>query len=568
MTKNNFKERQGWSMKYFLVFFSALIFFLQGCGSYNDKKPSITTDIHDNPNWYPAVTGNDILETFIKIPLPNDFLCKPYNDLNAAARPCTLADIENDKNPYDDYEPILHVNFQTQDYTIAYPNASMKQKGKSTREAKQASFRIKLDNNVPLYRRQRTFNLNKHFYDYSRVRNMFAFELFQSIPNFTSLRTQFIHLTIDDGNKTEDYGLFTHVEQCDSLYLVNHGFSKRDNLYKAQEYAFSMTDALALDSKGKPINKAAFDAVLEMKNGKDRKKVIEMTQAVENAQTNEAFEEVFNKYFNRNNYLTWFALNILLDNKDTITQNFFLLNPALSDTFYFLPWDYDGIAFNRANAPKWSKGIANWWMSPLHRKFLMIKKNRDDLDKMIYHLRNTYVTDEKIHAMLDKYKPLVEPYVTRLPDSRYLYGQWETDFNFIRNDLVPGSIKEYEETKGHPMPFWQYTEKINGKFYIGWDESIDLENDPLIYSLQIASDPDFNNTIINENNVDKNTSNIVIDPFTGSFLYQITDSSGLVKGHNYYMKVISREKNDSSHYQIAFNNEIANHPGVLEFKFE
>lgn len=560
------------SVKNSLFAFSILLITLifSSCsGSSNNvsKKPSIVGDIHDNQNWYPPITGTDVLDVYVTIPVPNDYLCKPYNDLNASPRPCTLEDIENDKNPNDDYKPKLHVNFQTSDYTDTSVNATMKQKGKSTRSAKQTSFRVKLDQGIPLYKHQRTFNLSKHFYDYSRVRNMFAFELFQSIPNFTSLRTQFVHLSITDDNGTRDYGLFTHTEQCDSLYLVNHGFSDKDNLYKAQDYAFIMTDALKLDPKGKPIDKKAFDAILEMQNGKDRQKVVEMTEAIDNAQTDAEFEKVFNKYFNRNNYLTWFALNILLDNKDTITQNFFLLNPKYSDKFYFLPWDYDGIGFERDTAPKWSKGLANWWMSPLHRKFLKIKKNRDDLDKMIYHLRNTYITDAKIHALLDKYKPVVEPYVTTLPDSRYLYGQWQSTFDFVRNDLVPGSIREYEATKGDPMPFWQFSEKLNGKFYVGWEKSVDLENDPIVYSLKIADNPDFNNTIISEDSLDENSSEITVDPYTDSFLYHITDPR-FVKGQKYYMQVISRERNDSTHYQIAFDNEIENHPGVLEFTFE
>lgn len=545
-----------------------LVILLQfGCkGSYNDKHPSVVGDIKDNAAWYPKVTGGNVLEASVTIPVPNDFTCKPYDDLNASARPCTLKDIEMDKNPYDNYKPQIHVVYANQDYSAFTPNASMKQKGKSTRRAKQASFRIILDKNRPLYRGERTFNLNKHPYDRSRIRNMLSFELFQSIPNFTSLRTQFVHLMVYDENGTKNYGLFTHIEQCDKLYLKNHGFSSSDNLYKAQNYYFQMTDALKIDAKGKPLNKDAFDASLEMQNGKDREKVVAMTQAVTNARTNKEFEKVFNKYFNRNNYLTWFAINIVLDNKDTITQNFFLLNPALSDKFYFLPWDYDGIAHNRDTAPKWSKGIANWWASPLHRKFLKIKKNRDDLDAMVHYLREKYITDEKIHALMDKYKPLVEPYVKSLPDSAHMNGDWDKEFAWVRNEMVPGSMRDYEACKGDPMPFWQSYEYKNDDLVIGWGRSYDLEHDPIVYDITLATDPEMENKLLSLTNVKEKDLNMTK---WGDIHY---DTGLSLEPGTYFLKIVAKQENDPSKYQIALDQyrdeEEKRHDGVMEIIIE
>ena len=543
------------------------VIIFSGCTkSYNDinKEPSISGEIKDNPMWYSTGTANDVLETRVDIPVPNDYYCRPYDDLNASPRPCTLADIEGDKDPYDDYEPELHIHFETDEYMRNGTNASFEQKGKSTRAAKQSSFRIKLDTKTDLYNGERTFQLNKHFYDDTRVKNMFSFELFQSIPNFTSLRTRFVHLLIDGNN----YGLFTHVEKCDKLYLKNHGFSDEDNLYKAQDYAFIMVDKLKLNDKGKPIDPDGFDSILEIKNGKDTQKVIDMTTSIENAQTDDEFEVLFNKYFNRENYITWFAINIILANKDTVTQNFFLLNPKYSDKFYFLPWDYDGIGYEDAVVPKWTKGVANWWMSPLHQKFLKIKKNRDDLNAMVRYLRDNYITDDKVHELLDKYKPLVEPYVTSLPDSRYLYGRWQAAYQFLRDGFISKNLQDYESQKGHPMPFWQFSEYLDGVFALGWEKSVDLEKDAIIYTLDVSDNVDFNTTIIHEENLDENNSKITVDKYTGSLAYKITDSTLLEKGKTYYMRVVSYEKNNLTHYQIAFDNEIENHPGILRFKYE
>lgn len=547
-----------------ILFAFLWLILLNGCESYNNYKPSIDGDIVDKSSWYDAGTGKSVLEVRVTIPTPNDYKCKPYDDINASLRACTLADVLADKNPNDAYEPELHVHFESDEYLREGVNAKFEQKGKSTRAAQQASFRVKLDTKTDLYNGERTFQLNKHFYDDTRVANMLSFELFQSIPHFTSLRTRFMHLSIDG----EDYGLFTHVEHGDKLYLKNHGFSEEDNLYKAQNYAFVMTKSLSLGEDGKPLDQEAFDASLEMKSGKEIQKVVEMTQAIGSAKTDAEFETIFTKYFDRQNYLTWFAINIILGNKDTVTQNFFLLNPKFSDKFYFLPWDYDGIGYKDDVVQKWTKGVANWWQSPLHRKFLQIKKNRDDLDAMIENLRAHYITDAIIHALMDKYKPLVEKYVTALPDSRYLHERWAGAYKYLRNELVSDNLKDYNSQKGHPMPFWQYTQKQGEDFILGWGKSVDLEDDAIVYSLEVSDSEEFNTTLIKEENISSSDARVAVDSYSGALNYTVSDKNIFQKGVHYFMRVIAYEALNREHYQIAFDNEVRNHPGVLEFTVE
>ena len=147
-----------------------LTFFLS-CSSYNDEnhEPSISGDIVDSTSWYSDMNDN-VVEMIVKVPVPNDYQCKPYNDLNAPSRPCTLDDINNDNDANDDYAPILHVQMKTDSFVPSneVANASFKQKGKTTRDAAQKSYRIKLDSKTNLYAGERTFQLGKHFYDDSR----------------------------------------------------------------------------------------------------------------------------------------------------------------------------------------------------------------------------------------------------------------------------------------------------------------------------------------------------------------------------------------------------------------
>jgi len=322
------------------IIFSTSIFLaitFNGCESHNDIEyiPTFTGDIIDNQAWYAKDTAlsSTVLDMRVNIANPNEYHCKPFDDLIAPSRPCTLADIDGDTDASDDYEPELHVQMETDDFESPdyIANAEFEQKGKSTRHANLKSYRIKLDSKTDLYNGERTFQLNKHPNDYSRVRNKLAFDFFVEIPNFTSLKTKFVNLEING----TDYGLFTHIEKVGDEFLMNHGFGKDDHLYKAQNFGFRYNSDLALDEDGKPINPELFDEIIEIENGKDHTKFVNMLQAIDNATTDAQFEVVFNKYFNRENYVTWMAINLVMANKDTVSQNFYLLILSIVILFIF-----------------------------------------------------------------------------------------------------------------------------------------------------------------------------------------------------------------------------------------
>jgi spore coat protein H len=555
--------------KFFIYFLFILVLF-GGCDSKSSvsqfpaiEAPSISGDIVDNSAWYSDMK-DDVTTIRVTIPVPNDYECVPFDNRTAPSRPCTLEDIEGDTDPDDDYEPELHVKIEADDFIPGNDlmNASFEQKGKTTRLAEQKSFRIKLDSKVNLYNGERTLQLNKHAYDDSRVRNKLAFDLFRTIPNFTSLKTRFYNLFINN----VDYGLFTHVEKAGKEYLINRGWNEDDNLYKAQNFDFRMSPAFNLNAEGKPIDPDAFNAKIEIERGKRQTKFVEMLNAINSAETDEQFEVVFNKYFNRENYITWLAVNIVTGNKDTVSQNFFLLNPLNSNTFYFLPWDYDGAGNTSEEYTKFELGIATWWDIPLHNKFFRIKKNLDDLDAKIIELNTTYITPDTMKARLDIYKPLVEPFINKDPDNALDHKKWEDEFNVLIPTLKV-NIDGYESQKGHPMPFWQIVEydDTNDTLTLKWDESIDLEGDPIVYDISFADNVDFNNSIVDESALSTDGTKLDITSW-GEVSY--TKHVHLSPG-TYYMRVISKERDDYTHYQIAFDRDVYVNDrfyfGLLEF---
>lgn len=528
-----------------LLFITIVSIFLSACKSNNnvDKTPSFTGDISDNESWYALpldsrmsvtqssapVSGinSSLVDMDIYIPIPNSSLCVPWDDLTAPARPCTLDDVDHDIEGDDDYEPVLNATLSTGSFSGV---GEFKIRGNYSRTLAQKSYSMRLDSDINLLDYQRKFQLNKHLSDSSRIRNKLAYDLIRAIPNLTSLKTQFVHLSVtDDVNGTIDYGLYTHVEALREEFLINRGWNKDDNLYNANNFLFDewALENLQTDEDGDPLNEANFNTFLEIKAGKDHRMVSEMLRAVNSDQD---IDSVVATYFSRDNYITWIALNLVLGNQDVSYHNYFLYNPIYGKKFYFVPWDYDGAWSSTQYLGKAEYGIAVLMEVPLHRKFLRIQKNRDDVYAMAEKLRTDYITNIRMQELIDSYESSVlqaEPTIS----------SWRTK----AEELIPQvdtNIALYKSVIGHPMPFYERASYSNGTFSADWDVSEDFEGDAIVYDLNVSSDYDFNTTVLSVQGL--------------SGLNYSNDTLGLAPG-TYYMKVISREVGDPTHYQEAFN---------------
>jgi hypothetical protein len=529
-----------------------MFFIISGCTSYNDvnETPSVVGAINDEDSWYKD-ESSEVIEMSVTIPVPNDFLCEPYDDITAPMRPCTLDDINNDLDPIDSYTPKLHIHMQTPTFANNrdLENATFKIKGGYTRLGDQKSYSLKLDSKADLFLAQRKFMLTKSASDRSRLQNKVAFDLFRKIPNITGLQVNFIHLMVDG----EDYGLFNQPEAMRKEYLVNRGWNPNDHIYNANNFLFEDSPALALDEDGEPIDPVAFGDILEIKNGNHHQKLHEMLVAIQNT-TN--IDEVVDKYFDRDNYLTWLAVNLILSDKDAIQHNFYLYNPLYSDKFYFLPWDYDGAWATKKYLNRGEYGISVWWRSALHRKFLSVKKNRDDLYALADKIRADYITDDAIQSITDKYKDLVLPYQLVLPDSEHnSESSWERKTEELVT-RIPDNIAMYKEVIGSPMPFDSYASynKDTSTLDISWGESVDLEGDAIVYDVNV-SQGSVDNVIIEAKDIQGLT-----------FSKQIALDSG-----TYYLRVISKEVDNPQHFQTSYSKikvDGVHYFGVLEFIVE
>lgn len=445
-------------------------------------------------------------------------------------------------------------------YGTTDANAKVTIRGNSTRYAPQRSYKVRLNNQAGLWRDQRVINLVKHYYDPSRLRNKLSFDLMETLPDMASLRTQFVRLYVKDlsepgkASKTfVDYGLYTHVENPNEMFLKNHWLDPNGQLYKASMFEFFRYPE-ALKSQSDPgYNKEEFEKVLEIQGREDHDKLLRMLDDVNNMAI--PIQDVMSKHFDLDNYLTWLAVNLLMDNMDTNTQNFLLYSPLNSNKWYFVPWDYDGAWELEHESSSYANGISNYWGTVLHNRFFRSQENVNLLKNKMEELHKT-INNESVAKRIESYRPVVEPFLRRSPDKEF----WTLQSSKLEGELkriveTPSrSMARFEEDLKKPKPVFLGDVTQNGQqLNFTWDHSFDLQGDDLFYDWSVAKDPAFTQIVGQQSNL--TTTKLTVDK---------------LKPGTYYWKVIIRDKEGNK--QVAFDTyedeEGDPHFGIRQIKVE
>ncbi|WLR54465.1 CotH kinase family protein [Mesobacillus subterraneus] len=391
--------------------------------------------------------------------------------------------------------------------STAQTNATMSIRGRSNRVAPQKSYKIKLKDSAGLWKGQRTLNLNKHSYDMTRVRNKLSFDMFKNIPDIASFRTTFVHLYVKDeteGNalsEFKDYGLYTHIEQGNERYLAARGLDPNGQLYKAENFEFfRYPDEIKMaDNEG--YDKKLFEQRLEIHGSEDHQKLIEMLEDVNDYKM--PINDVIDKHFDRDNYETWLAVNLLMDNTDVVSQNFYLYSPLNDNKWYFIPWDYDAAwgwedEESSIEFPDWEDGIGLFWGVSLHNRFLKDQRNVESLSAKMEEL-SKIINEENTKEYLTTYRKIVEPFIQRQPDVNFLPMKAES-FSKAFDALAAVPTREYQDyldSLENPMPFFLNAANVSaGGITLTWEHSYDLQMDDLSYTVEISNNPDFQNPLV------------------------------------------------------------------------
>lgn len=357
--------------------------------------------------------------------------------------------------------------------------ATIEVRGATSRLASQKSWKIRLLEGE--WQHQQTLNLNKHPFDLTRMRNALAFDLLQSVPGVTSLRTQFVNLYING----EDYGLFTQVEEYGSRMLRNHGLDERGTLMKANLFTFAApTD-----------EERAVGALsgLELESGSDMAGLITALDALNDGAN--AIDDVIAAHFDRENLLSFYASLYLMDSVDSTTQNFALYASADEpERWYMMPWDYDG-AFDwyqqgtTLPRERWRHGLSNWWNVSLFQRFVQEPGNLEDLVARILELSGAALSDDAVTSRTVFFESFMGEFLSRAPDNNVgNLPRGERSEEVARMfDVTGRRAVEIVDTVERPMPVFQSTTALGGgDWQVRWTESMDLQGDALSTTVVIS----------------------------------------------------------------------------------
>ena len=390
-------------------------------------------------------------------------------------------------------------------------NATIRIRGNSSSLMPQKSYKLSLNDEAGLWRGQSNIALNKHIFDATRFRNKLYFDLARNLEDVPSLRTQFARLFIKDetsgSTQFVDYGLFTQAEVPTKKYLANHGLDRSGYLYKAISFNFE-PNALIKNFDDPAFDQTAMDTVISCRGREDNTRLLEMIDAVND--TSRDINEVIDSYFDRDNYMQWLAFNLLMGNRDTTMQNFYLYSPLNGSKWYFIPWDGDTSVMRyehemEATSPiaDWEWGVANYWGIILHQRFLKNADNRAELAAVVEEM-HTWLNKDTVDRMAARYYETVQPYLYVMPDVLNLqHTREEVEYLISRlGDEVEENYQNFLDSLTDPMPFWMYAaETVGSDILLTWEPAYDFEGRPFTYHVTISRSPDLSAPILDESDL-------------------------------------------------------------------
>ena len=482
---------------------------------------------------------------------------------------CTLADVLLDVVSNDDFTVDIPVHFSSVDFPNdgSVSNAELRLRGGGSRIAPQKSFRIKLDSKQALWRNERYLQLNKHPFESTRIRNKLAFDVMSEVPHLPSMRTQFVNLWIDDGAGPVDQGLYTHVERPNGSYLERHGLDANGNLYKAEDFRFDETDLLdiAVDQTGEPVDEDRFESSLEIEEGSDHRTLVAMMSALHDP--TRTFESVLDQYFNRNNVMTWMAVNILLQQADATRHNFLLYSPSESDKFYFIPWDYDaamGVWLEPPNSyendalrQRLEYGYALGSANVFTRNFYKLPGMHEKMLSAVNQIHENYITDTSITDKATLYSNLVETYQERAPDSNY--NESFTLSSGIKLSKSPAeNVQALMSRFSVPLPPTLLSPTLaNGQWTFSWTPGYDVTGNTLTYDLEVSNSLTFA--------PDDMAVSITGIEDAANIVEQLIDADQLPVG-TYFARLSARASNEPNRFwQVASNRLVLEAEGERNY---
>lgn len=535
-----------------------------------DKSELDKGTLQEDKEIYPKVPDTAIYDVYLNIFPTKDKDGNIYD----------FSSFKKEKARDKSFNPILDCNIQIVNEdgsldsltNLDVVNASIHVRGNSSRGATYKSYAVKLKDGVEKFHGQKVLDINKHSGDITKIATKLDTDLLAGIDNIISYRTTFMRVWIRDAAKEEDdereyryYGLYTQTEQPNKTFLEVRGLSGDASLYKAKDFNFSKNEALK-NVDDPDYNVEEFEKVLSIREGRDHKDLLEMIDAV-NDPTRD-FDEVFNTYFDEENYLTWLAFNILIGGNDIVEHNYLLYHPNNGEKWYFIPWDFDGTlqygeyASDQQKLPVSLRGGQKLNQNILFRRYFRQPGNMKKVQAKMEELLKNNITKERVTNYINLYKRVLNktmtlyPDITRIPmQPNELPGYLDGIYPYIEENY-----KTFLESIQYPTPMYVgLPEKnSNGTIHYAWQNSYSYQGYPITYNVQVATDFDMNHIVLEKKDIIETT----------------WDSDTTLPPGTYYLKVTA--KDSEGHEQLSMERYSTRLTatkgmdvnGVLEFTVE
>ncbi len=428
-------------------------------------------------------------------------------------------------------------------------NATVRLSGSRASERPQKSYRVTIKGGAGDVEGMKNFVLTKSFSDPFRFADKLCYELMSESDDLLSARTSFVHLYVRDDSEADgdnglyvDYGLYTMVEAVNKRYLKNRSLSADCELYKAVDFDFDRHEDVIMQPTEAAYDEARFEALLESKGEPEYTKLIALLEDLQDGEQDIRY--LVKRWFREENIYTWLAFQILLDNPDTGTENFYLYSPTGSDTFYIIPWDNDAILRRDYEAlrdsdydPRRQQGIFRFRGSLLFRRMMQDRACTNILSEYVTALHESILSPVHVSEKAEELAEMVLPQLYELPDAAFARV---TEMNYRRLlERLPEQIDEnfytYYDTLETPWPFHIHApERTGNRILLSWDASYVMDG-TVRYTVEVDDAWDFLDPVVREEDV-ADTSLAI----------------GMLKPGQYFLRVQAQTEN--GYVQCAFEN--------------
>ncbi len=184
-----------------------------------------------------------------------------------------------------------------------------------------------------LFQNQEELNLNADYPDQTLLRSYINYDLFDRV-GVPASRAGYARLNIND----EYYGLCSQAEQVDELFLYRQGIDIHGNLYKPYYGGLHVLDYLDDPEEREWWYRWYYPKKTNRQSDVDDViAFIELINHTPDAQFPEAIAEVLDV----NEWLDWYAVNILIGNFEMMEKNYYIYHDLSQGQWIILPWDLD-----------------------------------------------------------------------------------------------------------------------------------------------------------------------------------------------------------------------------------